>query len=136
MAPAQKRLTRILLALAIVGSLLIGGLWWDSVRYRTALEGANAAIATANSSIRFFKIHNPSHFDLPTVFRRDLTPPNSYLAYSFFPIPALSKHILIIPFYLILLTHLSTLTLLWILLINRLARRESNKESRASSRLH
>lgn len=31
MLTSQKRLTRILLSIAVVGSLLIGGVWWDSV---------------------------------------------------------------------------------------------------------
>jgi len=127
MSSLQQCLTTILIALAIAGSLVIGGLWWDSTKYEVAWETDNFYLRSETSYIdvgsqEIFPLHSRG-------FRRDQR--RAYAHYGGgwpLPTPALLwGYAVLIPYYLILLTYLATLLLAWLLLMNRLARREALK---------
>ena len=136
MAPSQKRLTSILLALALTGSLVIGGLWWDSTRYETTWVLNKSGFRSSTSRLFVEVLGDYQVVLYPQGFSRVRYQSPYYSPISLFPKFTLGLGNIRVPYYLILLSHLATLTLLWFFLMNRLARREANKEGRAYGRPH
>jgi hypothetical protein len=118
---SQKRLIVVLSVLALLGIIAIGIAWWDSTRNFTMYGTMGRTISLYSSLI----VYEDHPIDVAPVgyFRGSLKllviegePP--------FPSPFLSAYPTTIPIYLIILGYLATLLLIWLALMNRLARRE------------
>lgn len=126
MMSSQKSLTRIVTILALSGSLTIGLLWWDSTRYSTLWLKNEKLVASSRSSIGVQG--RVSLADGTEGFKRTRLDPPGEIIPNFIPrLNSGSFFWLVIPYYLILLTYLSALLLTWLILMNRLARREMKK---------
>ena len=135
----EKRVTRIILALAIMGSLCIGGLWWDSTRYYTTLKVGGIVYSPSHSSLAVLHVFDPSVYGIADGWERYEHLLDAHDSPTLFPsFELLLKSstnpysMIVLPYYLILLTYLATLTLIWLLLMNRLARRKIIREINAS----
>ena len=136
MSTSQKRLTRILLVFAIFGSLAIDWMWWDSMVNIVAWRTNEIAVVSTGSLAGIAWL-DPSNFYGPQIeegFSREPLSLEEFQASEFFPVPFFDIQTIGIPYYLILVTYLGTLTLIWLTLMNRLARQEAIKESRSSNR--
>lgn len=118
---SQKRLTVVLSVLALLGIIAIGIARWDSTRNFTMYGTMGRTISLYSSLI----VYEDHPIDVAPVgyFRGSLEllvtegePP--------FPSPFLSAYPTTIPIYLLILAYLATLLLIWLVLMNRLARRE------------
>ena len=116
----QKRLTFVLSGLGLLGSLALGLLWWDSTENFTAYSSNKHSIEVFPSSL--ICVSEP----YPGLNRYMRSPWGRYglIDHPLFPLPDASSDFVSIPIYLILLTYLATLLLIWLVLMNRLARRE------------
>jgi hypothetical protein len=123
----QKRLTLVLAILGLLGSLLLGLLWWDSTTYFTALSIGDHHIVCWGSSLRHYSgsmilfIPDNSNFFRVPLAQYGLT------GSPVFPIYRINSALNRIPIYLILLAYLATLLLIWLVLMSRLARRHFEK---------
>lgn len=125
---SQKRLTIVLSSLALFGSLALGIVWWDSTTYFTRVESGSYGFTVAASTITFDssgisiisdQIHCGRGF-LETLWYKNET---------IFPAPSgyneFGNVAVIIPIYLLILAYISSLLLIWLVLMNRLARHGS-----------
>ena len=126
MIASQNRLTRIMLALAVAGSLIIGLLWWDSSHSWIGWREGYATIQSEMSGIGVnltVKENILLKFD---DFHRDNLAGFQIDAVKLFPKPVWIPEIsyIFIPYYLLLVTYLSSIVVAWLVLMNRLTRRE------------
>jgi hypothetical protein len=123
---SQKRLTVVLSFLALLGSIALGIVWWDSTRnftmYGTNYGTDGVTISLFRSGIVFELEPN---VEAPKGYKRE-----SYASMELIDekppwhSPYWSRYPTDIPICLVILTYLATLLLIWLVLMNRLARRE------------
>ena len=120
---SQKRLTVVLSVPAILGSLVLGLLWWDSTKNFTAYSSNKHSIEVFPSSL--ICVSEP----YPGLNGYMRSPWGRYglIDHPLFPLPDASSSFTTIPIYLLILTYLATLLLIWLVLMNRLARRHFEK---------
>ena len=120
---SQKRLTIAVAVLGLLGCLALGLIWWDSVGTITAYSSDQRSIFIVDSAIRCGQSLYGLGF--PGPYCREKIEIYEFSYQELFPLPvASSSRTVIIPIYLIILAYLATLLLIWLVLTNRLARRE------------
>ncbi len=121
---SQKRLTVVLSIIALLGSLALSLAWWDSVSNFTGISTSKRTIAIDSSSV-IYATQSLSSLGFDKFYVRE-----NFTIYIYsdsrplFPLPHASSDFISIPIYLVILTYLATLLLIWLVLMNRLARRE------------
>lgn len=120
----QKRLTLVFTILGLLGSILLGLLWWDSTSYFTAVSIGDHNILCWGSSLQHYSGSTILFIPDNSTFLRVPLTEYGLKGGSVFPIPRIHSTPYKLPIYLILLTYLATLLLIWLVLTNRLARRE------------
>ncbi len=125
---SQKRLTIVVAVLGLLGSLLLGLVWCDSLENSTSYSTQNRSIYTSCSAVNYRDESMMwKGFDEP--FGR-LKYDDSDFVRPLFPPPQISYGYISIPIYLLILAYLATLLLIWLVLMNRLARRDFTKTLR------
>jgi len=117
---SQKRLTVILSILALLGCLVLGLVWRDSVENLTAYSTNNYSIALGVSCVVYESHQLMDHVGF---VRESLKTYGHLSGWPLFARPVFSYSFVRIPIYLLILAYLATLLLIWVVLMNRLARR-------------
>ncbi len=121
---SQNRLTVVLSVLALLGCIAIVFAWWDSTRNFTLFGTMGRTISLYSSNIVF---ERHSIDEAPSGYHRASLLLLEIEEGPLFPKPRMSAYPTTIPIYLLILAYLSTLLLIWIVLVNRLARRDFTK---------
>jgi hypothetical protein len=124
----QKRLTIVVAVLGLIGCLVLGLAWWDSVK-NISRYSANTFTIGLGWSLVVYEAHQ---FQPDVGFHRVCLETYGYGfgGWPFFTRPRFSSSFVRIPIYLLILTYLATLLLIWIVLMNRLAHRHFKNTSR------
>lgn len=121
----QKRLTMVLAVFGLLGCFVLGILWWDSIKYITSYRSSGKGIAIYSGVVVLESVPVNGLYEgylrAPAELF-DLDSPYHPLILK----PTFRSDFIRIPIYLLILTYLSTLLLIWIVLMNRLARRHFN----------
>ena len=123
MLPIKKRLGAIILTLGVLGSLLIGLLWRDSTQFDRMWDCNALVLQSDHSVILIAWPEASSGFQYPEFYRKSADSSEVGVALHF-PKMEWGSRFAIIPIYLILLSYLASLLLAWLVLVNRLARRD------------
>jgi len=125
---SQKRLTIILFNLALLGTVALSLIWLDSLENTTAFSTRKRSIIIADSSATY-TFESLMSFGMQGQFYRGKRVIDDYDESDppLFPSPEVSSDFISIPTYLLIPTYLATLLLIWLTLMNRLARREHAK---------
>ncbi len=119
---SQKRLTIVITVLGLLGCIVLGLAWWDSTMNFTRYSAHKGTIFIFCSSVYYTPVsQNPKGSDSP--YYRESADSFNYVKSPIFPLPEITHDQIIIPIYLLILTYVSTHSLIWIVLMNRLARR-------------
>lgn len=122
----QKRLTIVLAVLGLLGCLVLGLVWWDSVVNFTAYRTNNYSIHLGVSCV-FYESHQ---FMNHVGFVRGLLKTYGLRGWPLFTPPVFSTSFIRIPIYLLILPYLASLLLIWVVLMNRFTRRDFTKALR------
>jgi hypothetical protein len=126
---SQKRLSIVLGVLGLLGCLLLGLAWWDTAENTSWFITNSFTIILVDSNVRF-----ETGYDLEGAWyslERDSRNPD--WEWFGFLLPYYRPGVIVIPIYLLILAYLATLFLIWIVLMNRLARRWHLRENRLSN---
>lgn len=119
---SQKRMTIVVAVLGLLGCIVLGLVWWDSVSNTTAYSTEKRAFIIDSSSV----VYAPQSLKVLGFNKPYLRGNFTFYLYSdhrpLFPSPEISSSIITIPIYLLILAYLATLLLIWFVLMNRLAR--------------
>lgn len=124
----QKRLSVVIAVLGLFGSFALGLIWRDSMKYFTAYSTQKGSIFIFCSSVSY----TPESLKLIGLDEPYVRTKSEYYGNRespIFPLPEMSHGTIRIPIYLLILAYLSTLLLIWIILMNLLARRGFTKET-------
>ena len=115
----QKRLTIAVAVPGLLGCLLLGLAWWDSVENISHYKTNTFTIGLGCSLV----VYEAHQFDPDVGFQRGSLEMYDLGGWPLFTRPVFSTSFVRIPIYLLILAYLATLLLIWIVLMNRLARR-------------
>lgn len=132
MAPSQKRLTCILLTFTLAGFVPMVALWRDSLTYTLICRMDRVEIVSFASAISISTPSLRSSRAVKDGIHRFESPAMISASAPILRFPRIESDSITLPYILILPTFLATLLLIYLLLMNRLARREVMKGIPAS----
>ncbi len=106
-------------SLGLLGCLLLGLAWWDTAENTSWFTTKSFTMILVDSTVRFETSHDP--VELSYSFVRNSRNPD-YIWFHFL-LPYHRPGVIVIPIHFLILTYLATLLLIWVVLMNRLARR-------------
>jgi hypothetical protein len=116
---SQKRLSIVVAVLGLLGCLVLGLVWWDSEK-NISQYNTNTFTIGLGWSLVAYEAHQ---FQPDVGFQRECLETYGFGGWPLFTRPVFRSDFVRIPIYLILLAYLATLLLIWVVLMNRLARR-------------
>ena len=123
---SQKRLTFYCISFGLIGSITAMLLWWDSnISFSRIISGSH--YLTLISSEVLLQSSSPGAINTNIHFDRDQVGSLGNSDNTLFPGTRSYRVLMAIPIYLLILSYLATLLLIWVILMNRLARRDFTK---------
>jgi hypothetical protein len=133
---SQKRLTAMVAGFALIGSLALVLLWWDSTNNYLRIKVGLLTTVVSFSAVEIGKdpwVDAPAtHSHISRGRSGDHKGNKSILTRYHFPLcpnPHIRSDSILIPIHLLILAYLATLLLIWIVQMNRLARRHFKNTS-------